>query len=772
MVASVIVNILNKQLNREFDYLIPSYLDDVLKVGYRVKVNFSNRIVNAFVVKIKKESNYTTKLKTIIELIDSYQIVNEEGINLAYYIASNNYSYYALALDMMIPSALKIKAQKIAKVISKDNNPLKEYTRNGIIKVDALNDEALEKLYLGVKNNLFILDSVFKKNRNEKTQKRIFVNELYSGFLTVKEKALLDYLEEIGEILYDDFILESGFSKVMVNKLIEQKAINVNEEEILSNKIEASALDKKISLNETQLDAISKIKLNRPNTYLLHGVTGSGKTEIYMNLIEGVIKEGKEAIMLVPEISLTPQITSLFLARFKSDIAIIHSRLSVKDKYEEWKRIINKEVKIVVGARSAIFSPFDNLGIIIIDEEHEKSYVQDNNPKYDTLDIAEIRSKNHNCPLVLGSATPKIKDYYKALTGEYKLITLSKRVNNQSMPSSTIVDMREELKNGNKSVYSTILKEKLLKNYEAKHQSIIFLNRRGFASFVMCRSCGEVIKCPHCDVSLTFHDRTNNLVCHHCGYTEIFQNTCKSCGSNKIKFVGSGTEKLELEMKELIPEARVLRMDFDTTSRPNAYEEAYNKIKANEIDILIGTQMIAKGLDFDNVTLVGVVNADLALKYPEYDSNEVAFDLIEQVSGRAGRKSIPGEVIIQTYDPMNSTIIYAKNHDYEAFFNREIELRRLTSMPPFSTYIKIIVTSKDSRLALNEARNIVIALRKKVDNKSLILGPVQDFIFKKRDLYRYKIELQALSDEVLDELKYIYPLYQNNKEVDIAITRM
>lgn len=770
MVAGIVINRVNKQLNKEFDYLIPNELLSIIKVGFRVKVRFGNTIITGFVTSIKDKSEFVGKLSPIIDIVDSYPVINQELVNIASYIKERYFTYYALALDMMIPQALKLKYERIAIALDEEKNNFKDLTKNKIIKLKALDDASLKIIYDGVKDNIYKLDVEIKKNRNEKTEKLLSYNPLFNDRLTYKEQELLAYLDEIGEVLEEDFLTNSGYSKTMVNKLIKINAINVKEREILDLNYNNQCIDKKVTLNQYQENVINSIDLSNYNTYLLHGITGSGKTEVYLNLIEKVIENGKHALMLVPEISLTPQITSILLSRFKSNIAIIHSRLSIKDKYVAWRKIYNNEIKIVVGARSAIFSPIINLGIIIIDEEHEQSYIQDNNPKYNAKEIAILRAKNHNCPLILGSATPDVKDYYYAVNGEYKLLTLPVRANNKELPSEVVVDMREELKSGNKSCYSEKLKQSIIENYKNHHQTMLFLNRRGFSSFVMCRDCGHTINCPHCDVTLTYHSRTNTLVCHHCSYQIPNIYKCPNCNSDRIKFVGVGTEKLEEEARKIVPEARILRMDYDTTKSKDAYNVMYNSIKNNEVDIIIGTQMITKGLDFENVTLVGVVNADIALKYPEYDAYMHAFNLIEQVSGRAGRKNLAGKVYIQTYNPDNYVIMCAKNHNYDEFFKYEIKRRNLTKMPPFSEYIKIMVSSKDANIAYKEASTIRNYLLK--DKKSIVLGPSKDYIFKIRDEFRYNIEVHILSDIMMSYIDYIYPLYQDSKEVNISITRM
>ncbi|MBO5711917.1 MAG: primosomal protein N' [Acholeplasmatales bacterium] len=482
-------------------------------------------------------------------------------------------------------------------------------------------------------------------------------------------------------------------------------------------------------------------------------------------------KNNKTALMLVPEIALTPQITAILAARFKSDIAILHSRLSIAEKYNAWKKIYDGDIKIVVGARSAIFAPLKNIGIIIIDEEHEKTYVQDNNPKYDALEIARLRGKTHNCPIVLGSATPAITDYHKALSGEYELITLKTRANKKPLPNVEVVSLVDELKSGNKSVFSRKLKDAVLANFKNGDQSILFLNRRGYSSFVMCRSCGDVVKCEHCDISLTYHSNTQILKCHHCGYQINNVLRCKACGSDKIRYVGSGTQKIEEELISFLPEAKIIRLDHDTTRGKNDYEKAYNAFKNKEADILVGTQMITKGLDFENVTLVGILNADLALHYPTYDSTVDAFNLLEQVSGRAGRNKKDGRVIIQTYNPNHYVIKCVKAHDYDSFFNIEIAKRKMTSMPPFSMMYEIMISSPTKMEAYIAAKTIYQTLIK--DNKeSIVLGPNEHPIFRKNDIYRYVIQVQAMNEDIINKIKGIYPTYQADKEVTLSITRM
>ena len=772
MIASVIVDIKAKQVNRSFDYLVPPHLENVIKVGYRVRVVFGKRVLVGFVVELKNTTTFKKSLKPISDLVDVYPVLNEEFIELAKFIASNNFSYYAVALQTMIPTALKIKYQKVAKadIIPEELKNIFNGRKEVIVDNRPLDEQKL--IYEAYEKGLVELDTKFKKTRNEKMMEYIYVLDETIKPSSKQGQLLLDTLLEIGEPVPVNVLVEdSGFSKAVIKTLISKGIAGSYKKEVLPEN-ECIIADKLThTLNESQQNCFDSVNLESNDTYLLHGVTGSGKTLVYIKWIEEVLKKGKEALMLVPEISLTPQITAIFKGYFGDDVAILHSRLTVSEKYNAWKKILNKEVKIVVGARSAIFAPLSNLGIIIVDEEHENSYIQENNPKYNALEIASIRAKTHNCPLILGSATPNVNDYYKAINGEYILLNMPTRANNKELPKKTIVDMVLELKRGNKSVFSQTLKEKIMNTYNKKEQSILFLNRRGYSSFVMCRNCGEVIECPHCDVSLTYHASTNMLKCHHCGFSRPNVSSCPKCNSSRIRFVGSGTEKILEELNNMLPEARVLKMDMDTVSKTSDYEEIFSTFKNHEADILVGTQMITKGLDFADVTLVGVLNADLALHYPSYDATMTAYNLIEQVSGRAGRGEKSGEVIIQTYKPDHFVIKTAYNNDYDGFFKKEINNRKINNMPPFSSVIEIMVTSENATRAYEEAKNIIYALNSvKIDSE--ILGPAEALPFKLNDIFRFTVQVKAKEDIVIEKIKEIYPMYQNINDVDLKITRM
>ncbi|MCM1130678.1 MAG: primosomal protein N' [Roseburia sp.] len=772
MIASIVVDIAAKQVNQTFDYMVPSHLESILKVGYRVRVIFGNRTVLGFVVELKEKTAFKKKLREISDIIDVYPVLNEEFVGLAKFIANHNFSYYAVALQTMIPSALKIKYQKIARVKEIPLELEDIFKGKKEIWIDNRTPEELNRIFKAHKEGIVELDTRFKRNRKEKTIEYIYIKDDTISPKSKQGIQLLEYLKELDDATSIPMVLENtGFSKGVIDTLIKQGILDSYKKEVLEQDNILVSEIPAYELNASQKKAYDSIHYNETKTYLLHGVTGSGKTLVYIHWIKDVLASGKQALLLVPEISLTPQITAIFQSHFGNEVAILHSRLSVYDRYTAWKKILTHQVRIVIGARSAIFAPLDHLGIIIIDEEHEQSYIQDNNPKYSAIEIAKLRSKTHQCPLILGSATPNVCDYYQAIEGEYELLSMPTRANEHPLPKKTLVDMREELKLGNKSVFSKPLQKRLVEVYKKNEQSILFLNRRGHSSFVMCRSCGEVIQCPHCDVSLTYHSSTNTLVCHHCGYKQMNVENCPSCGSSKIRFVGSGTEKVMEEIKNLLPEARVLRVDLDTTSKIVDYESAFEKFKNHEADIMVGTQMIAKGLDFADVTLVGVVNADLALHYPSYASNMTAFNLIEQVSGRAGRGEKTGEVIIQTYQPEHFVLETSMRNDFDGFFKKEIANRKITGMPPFSLAIEIMIESENLSMARTEAFRMIQAL-KSVAKESEILGPAEALPFRLHDTYRFTIQLKIVEDAVMDKISEIYPMYQTNKDVNIKITRM
>lgn len=523
-----------------------------------------------------------------------------------------------------------------------------------------------------------------------------------------------------------------------------------------------------LALTEEQASVFVPLKesmeINKHDVFLLHGVTGSGKTEVYLQSIDLALNKGQEAIMLVPEISLTPQMVERFKSRFGDRVAVFHSGLSIGEKYDEWRKISRGEVQVVVGARSAIFAPFHNIGIIIIDEEHEGTYKQEETPRYHTRDVAIQRGLYHNCPVVLGSATPSLETYARAKKGVYKLLELKNRVNNRPLPTVEIIDMREELRAGNRSVFSKILLEKIQDRIQKKEQTILMLNKRGHSSFVMCRSCGEVAHCPHCDISLTYHKYNHLLKCHYCGHEEGMPSHCPACKSEAIRFFGTGTQKVEEELMKLIPNAKIIRMDVDTTSKKGSHEKLLQLFQSGQADILLGTQMIAKGLDFPNVTLVGVLSADTMLHLPDFRSSEKTFQLLTQVSGRAGRHELPGEVIIQSYTPEHYSIVLAADQQYEAFFTHEMFMRRQSMYPPYYYIALITVSHPDLMTTISVTEKITNYMRSGLSRKAIMLGPAASPIPRINNRYRYQVLIKYKREpELKNKLRNVIEHYQQNR---------
>lgn len=575
------------------------------------------------------------------------------------------------------------------------------------------------------------------------------------------------------KVITEELQITDAPIKALVKKgLISEKYVEVYRNPYDDEDFEQT---KPFPLTEEQKQVItpilSSITNETYNPFLLYGVTGSGKTEVYLQSIAAVLEKGKEAIVLVPEIALTPQMVDRFKGRFGSQVAVLHSALSVGEKYDEWRKILRKEVKVVVGARSAVFAPFENLGIIIIDEEHESSYKQEDNPRYHARDVAVWRGQYHKCPIVLGSATPTLESFARAKKGVYELLTMEKRMNEQALPTVEIVDMREELRDGNRSMFSKALHEKIADRLEKKEQMVLFLNRRGHSTFVMCRDCGYVVQCPHCDISLTYHKMNHRLKCHYCSYEENMPTACPACQSTYIRFFGTGTQKVEEEITKLFPEARVIRMDVDTTSRKGMHEKLLKAFGEEKADILLGTQMIAKGLDFPKVTLVGVLTADTMLHLPDFRASEKTYQLLTQVSGRAGRHELPGEVIIQTYTPEHYSIELAKNQQYDVFFDQEMQMRRTRQYPPYYYVVLVTVSHPELLKAVQVTEKIVGHLRSHCSQQTMVLGPVASAIPRIKDRYRYQCMIKYKREPNLKNvLKMVNEHYQAEMQKELQIS--
>lgn len=690
--AGVIINSSSSALDKAFTYAVPDKIKEKLQIGSRVLVPFGkgNKRTEGFVVSIPDAA--AGNIKEISSLCDDLPLFTEEDLALMDRMRERYLCTYMEAIKVLIPSGITkgIRTRKEDFVFTKEK-PSGRYDK---------------EIYWSIWDIVSRNNGKFNKNR-----------------------------------LADDFGLSlSSVTSMIKNGFLQQHEGVINR----YNDREYSSYSKK-ELNSDQRRIVEGILKSCGQEFLIHGVTGSGKTEIYMHLVSEMIQQGRDSIILVPEIALTPQMVERFKGRFGSDISVFHSRLSQGERFDEWFRVKEGKVKVAIGARSALFLPFEDLGLIVIDEEHEGSYKSDSNPKYHAREIAEIKSGLNGCKVVLGSATPSLESYYRAVTGEMELFTLKERADGANMPSIQVVDMREELKNNNRSIFS----EELTKGIEVclarKEQVILFLNRRGFSTFVSCRSCGYVYKCESCDISLTYHHGSGMLTCHYCGKSRKLDKLCPSCGSKYIKYFGIGTERLESEAKKQFPGAKTLRMDFDTTRKKDSHESIYNSFKNQEADILIGTQMVAKGLDFKNVTLVGIIAADLSLNLPDFRSGERTFQLITQVSGRAGRGKKAGKVIVQTYSPDNYSIGYAVNGDYEGFFREEIEIRRLMDYPPFTEILSINMSSEQEELLIKCIQNVGIILRNIVADydKIDLLGPNPCMISKIKDSYRWQLMLKG-----------------------------
>ncbi|OMP68551.1 primosomal protein N' [Domibacillus epiphyticus] len=768
IVASVIVDVAVMQTDRPFDYEVPDRWQEVIQPGMRVVVPFGPRHVQGFVLDVKEEAEIR-KLKPIVEPMDIVPVLNEELLSLADWLTAESLCFKISALQVMLPAAMKAKYQKfIRKTREQSVQPAVESLFNNREEIpweEATDAGKLSDIRKEVKNGtLEVIYSVKSKGRKKTVRMvkcTLSENEL-AEIVNIMPKNAVKQKEALlvftGRTHHWLSLKETGISSATAKSLIEKGFLEEKQEEMYRDPLGGQHFepDKPLMLTENQQKAIRPILDNlnagTSGTFLLHGVTGSGKTEIYLQSISRVIEKGQEAILLVPEISLTPQMTERFKRRFGNDVAVLHSGLSTGEKYDEWRKISRKEVKVVVGARSAIFAPFENIGLIIIDEEHETSYKQEENPRYHARDVAIQRSFHYNCPVILGSATPSLESYARAKKGVYTLLSLDQRVNDRPLPTVDIVDMREELREGNRSMFSRTLFEKIKDRLEKGEQTVLFLNKRGYSSFIMCRDCGYVAGCPHCDVSMTYHRHRHQLKCHYCGYEEAAPYVCPECTSEHIRHFGTGTQKVEEELLKLLPEARIIRMDVDTTGTKGAHEKLLRKFGDKEADILLGTQMIAKGLDFPDITLVGVLSADTMLHLPDFRSSEKTFQLLTQVSGRAGRHTLPGEVVVQTYTPEHYSIQLAAEQNYESFYQQEMMMRKMGGYPPFYFLALITISHTEAIEAASAANKIVTKIKPALSSAAVILGPVASPIARINNRYRWQCLIKYKREPKLTEI--------------------
>jgi primosomal protein N' (replication factor Y) len=773
-IAEVIVDVPTLQTNMPYEFKIPEELQADIALGMRVIVPFGqgNRRVQGFIVNLKEDQIFKGQLKEIASLMDLEPVLNTELIALGKWMAQETYSFMISCYQTMLPAVLRAKYKKVVKL------------------TEGVSDDTLFDIFRGKK--WMDWEEVEDRNLTAKMLKlkqedKVAVNYLVDDKVTKKTKKIvfrdlsIDDLKEELEKVSANAHRQQDLLKILIelpaNESIEQKVLNdqynistsvINrgveygwcrreEVDVYRDPYEESNIEstEDLTLNSEQSEAyetiVEKIERNEEEVFLLQGVTGSGKTEIYLQTIARVLEKGEGAIVLVPEIALTPQMVHRFKGRFGDLVAVMHSGLSNGEKYDEWRKIEKGEAKVVVGARSSIFAPLENIGLIVIDEEHETSYKQSDSPRYHARDVAIWRAQYHNCPVILGSATPSLESRARASKDVYTLLELDKRVNDRPLPQVEIIDMREEMRSGNASLFSKNLQETLKDRLAKNEQAVLMLNRRGYSSFVMCRDCGFVLKCPNCDISQTLHMDSHSMKCHYCGHEEAIPNICPSCHSNRIRYFGTGTQKVQEELEKQLPEARILRMDMDTTSRKGAHERILQQFGNQEADILLGTQMIAKGLDFPNVTFVGVLNADTALGLPDFRSSEKTFQLLTQVSGRAGRGTIKGNVIIQTYNPEHYAIQFAQEHDYEKFYYHEMKYRHLSDYSPYYFLTSIQVSHENEVTAAKRIQQVAEFIKPYLSDQAILLGPTPRFVARTHNKYHFQLIIKYKNETRLNE---------------------
>lgn len=812
-IAKVIVDVPVKETDRPFDYLVPESMREWIEIGSRVGVPFGHRTVQGFVIDLVPHTGTEKfKLKPIQELLDIVPPLSEDLVELAEWMSERYASNRILSLQVMVPTALKGKAERYISLGDALDGQMagsasgeevlfvwgeestSEKVQQDIIRfVKSRGQVPLQQLSRKYPNHAVLIKKLLlsgvllesqaiKDKLNKKTMKSIDLavdvaaaEEALNSFpaKAQRQKEVLAFLLEMKELL--PMAMKELLSTLQVSaatvKGLEEKGLVVTEDvEVFRDPYQGRKFraTEPLNLTDEQQHVYNNIngrlQERRHGVFLLHGVTGSGKTEVYLQTIQRCIEQDRQAIVLVPEIALTPQMVERFKGRFGDQVAVMHSRLSGGERYDEWRKIREGQVKVAIGARSAVFAPFSRLGLIIMDEEHETSYKQEETPKYHARDVAVKRAQQHQAVVVLGSATPSLESYYAARSQSNDdfaplLLEMPTRALGNKLPEVRIVDMREELKDGNRSMFSRALHKGLEERLERGEQTVLLLNRRGYSTFVMCRSCGYVAGCPECDISLTYHQRSNNLRCHYCGYAEAAPEVCPDCGSEHIRYFGTGTQRVEEELAKLFPGIRVIRMDVDTTSEKGSHEKLLKQFREKKADVLLGTQMVAKGLDFPDVTLVGVITADSALNLPDFRAAEKTFQLLTQVAGRAGRHQLPGEVFVQSYTPEHYSIGHASQHDYVSFVREELLHRRNLQYPPYCRLILVTFSHEQLPVLIRLAENYTRILKEKANaagwlgsldrfsNDAFdVLGPVASPIPRIKNRYRFQCMIKWRGD--------------------------
>ncbi len=732
-VAKIVVDVPTMQTNRPYDYQVPAELQDEVIPGKRVVVNFGkgSRQVMGMVVALQEDADFAGELKPVLRVLDGAPVLDAERIALSRWLADDSYAFWITCIQTMLPSALRTETKLLKNqekiIVDKGHAQQVDFVQPALKKADYLTRKL--QVRRNAARQLTLIDALIAEQIPSEGKR-----------VTQVEKQL-------------------NVDRTTINKAVANGWLTLTQREVYRTpyaELDELPRTTPLTLSPQQqraFDAVgTAIHAQQDNTFLLEGVTGSGKTEVYLQLIDQTLQMGRTALMLVPEIGLTPQMVANVKGRFGRAVAVLHSGLGDGERFDEWRRIERGEAQVVVGARSAAFAPLKNIGLLIMDEEHEATYKQEDNPRYHARDVLLWRARYHHAPVVLGSATPSLESRARAQKGVYQYLQMAKRANDRPLPPVNIVDMRatalDEVSGDFSEELLTALKQRLAR----QEQSVLMLNRRGYSSFVMCRECGYVAKCPNCDISLTLHMDSRTLRCHYCGHEEAMPRQCPSCHSNKIRYFGTGTEKVEQTLHTLLPEARILRMDVDTTKRKGAHGRLLKQFGQHEADILLGTQMIAKGLDFPDVTLVGVINADTALGLPDFRSSERTFQLLTQVSGRAGRAEKPGEVFIQTYNPEHYAIQLAQHHDYERFFAYEMHMRHTGGYPPYYFTFKLTVSHEDEDQAAKAVFRLADMLHKRLSADSVILGPTRGAIARLKRRYYYQIVVKYKKEPNLAQI--------------------
>ncbi|RGN67249.1 primosomal protein N' [Streptococcus anginosus] len=782
-IAKVIVDVPLMQTDKPYSYAVPKEFSTMLEIGMRVHVPFgkANRLIQGIVVELAEET--TTELKEIAEVLDFTPVLNEEQLWLAEELRKSVFSYKISILKAMLPGFLNSSYDKIlhAQPSLNEEDRLLIFGNADRQHFSSLDKELQARVMRLARQGAIQVEYQAIDQKHVKTEKWYQVNHEILGQLVIsnrakKKQALRDILQvQTGMHRLAD--LKETFSRESIHYFIEQAALQIVEKEVSRSEayFENISATSALVLNKEQEAAVQATTQqigHDGKPFLLEGVTGSGKTEVYLQVIQEALSYGKTAIMLVPEISLTPQVTNRFIARFGKKVAILHSGLSNGERYDEWRKVERGAAQVVVGARSAIFAPLKNIGVIIIDEEHEASYKQDSNPRYHARDVALLRAKYNQAVLVLGSATPSLESRARAGKGVYHFLQLTKRAKPQAqIPEVEIVDFRDYIGQNEASNFTPVLLEAIQDKLDRKEQVVLMLNRRGYSSFVMCRECGTVDTCPNCDISLTLHMDTKSMNCHYCGFSKGIPHSCPNCSSRSIRYYGTGTQKAYDELAEAFPQARILRMDVDTTRKKGSHEQILKEFGEGRADILLGTQMIAKGLDFPNVTLVGVLNADTALNLPDFRSSEHTFQLLTQVAGRAGRAEKEGHVIIQSYNPKHYAITFAKNQDYEGFYAYEMSIRKQLAYPPYYFTVGLTLSHKMEAEVVKKSYEVLNMIRSGLSDKVQILGPTPKPIARTHNLYHYQLIIKYRFEEHLqDVLNQILDWTQEKVNKDLRLS--